>query len=50
MKKIFITGGGGYVGSVLSDYLVTKNYEGSYVLYQKIKRQNRLYQMLGNVI
>ena len=27
MKKIFITGGGGYVGSALSDYLVTKNYE-----------------------
>jgi nucleoside-diphosphate-sugar epimerase len=27
MKKIFITGGAGYVGSALSDYLVTKNYE-----------------------
>ena len=26
MKKIFITGGGGYVGSALADYLVTKGY------------------------
>jgi len=27
MKKIFITGGGGYVGSVLSDYLISKGYD-----------------------
>tara|TARA_B110000444_G_scaffold219329_1_gene219421 strand:+ start:27 stop:188 length:162 start_codon:yes stop_codon:yes gene_type:complete len=27
MKKIFITGGGGYVGSALSDYLANKGYE-----------------------
>ncbi len=27
MKKIFITGGGGYVGSALADYLVTKDYK-----------------------
>lgn len=27
MKKIFITGGGGYVGSALSDYLVKKGYQ-----------------------
>jgi len=26
-KKIFITGGGGYVGCALSDYLVEKGYE-----------------------
>ena len=26
MKKIFITGGAGYVGSYLSDYLIEKNY------------------------
>ena len=26
-KKIFITGGGGYVGCALSDYLVKKGYE-----------------------
>ncbi len=26
MKKIFITGGGGYVGSALSDYLINKGY------------------------
>jgi nucleoside-diphosphate-sugar epimerase len=26
-KKIFITGGGGYVGSFLSDYLIEKGYE-----------------------
>ena len=27
MKKIFITGGGGYVGSALSDYLIEKGYD-----------------------
>ena len=27
MKKIFITGGGGYVGSVLTPYLLSKNYQ-----------------------
>ena len=27
LKKIFITGGGGYVGCALSDYLVEKGYE-----------------------
>ncbi len=27
MKKIFITGGGGYVGAALSDYLIKKNYQ-----------------------
>ncbi len=27
MKKILITGGGGYVGSVLSDYLIRKGYD-----------------------
>ena len=27
MKRVFITGGGGYVGSVLSDYLVGKGYD-----------------------
>jgi len=27
MKKIFITGGSGYVGSVLTPYLIKKNYE-----------------------
>lgn len=26
MKNIFITGGGGYVGSALTDYLISKNY------------------------
>ncbi len=26
MKKILITGGGGYVGSALTDYLISKNY------------------------
>ena len=26
MKKIFITGGGGYVGSALTDYLIEKGY------------------------
>ena len=26
MKKIFITGGGGYVGSALADYLIDKGY------------------------
>ena len=26
MKKIFITGGGGYVGSALTDYLILKGY------------------------
>ena len=29
MKKILITGGGGYVGAALSDYLVEKGYEVS---------------------
>ena len=27
MKKIFITGGAGYVGSVLTPYLISKGYE-----------------------
>ena len=27
MKKIFITGGGGYVGAALSDFLIKKNYQ-----------------------
>ena len=27
MKKIFITGGSGYVGSVLAPYLIKKNYK-----------------------
>ena len=27
MKKILITGGGGYVGSALADYLTKKGYE-----------------------
>ena len=27
MKKIFITGGGGYVGSVLTPYLLSKDYQ-----------------------
>ena len=27
MKKIFITGGGGYVGASLSDYLAKKDYQ-----------------------
>ena len=27
MKKIFITGGGGYVGAALSDYLIKKDYQ-----------------------
>ena len=26
MKKIFITGGGGYVGCALTDYLISKGY------------------------
>ena len=29
MKRILITGGGGYVGSSLSDYLIEKDYEVS---------------------
>ena len=27
MKKIFITGGAGYLGCVLSEYLLSKGYE-----------------------
>ena len=32
-KKIFITGGGGYVGCALSDYLVKKGYEVTALIF-----------------
>ena len=48
MKKIFITGGGGYVGSALSDFLIKKGYDvtvydlflyGKNVFFEKDKIQ-----------
>ena len=44
MKKIFITGGAGYVGSVLTPYLIKKNYEVTVfdlMLYGKTLTNNK---------
>jgi nucleoside-diphosphate-sugar epimerase len=54
MKKVFITGGGGYVGSVLSDYLTTKGYEVTaydLFLYGKnvFKNNNKIKLIQGDI-
>ena len=55
MKKIFITGGGGYVGSALTDALISEGYKVTVYdlfLYGKnvfSSKENKLAKILVNI-